>query len=394
MAFNANWYCYIMSTLFNDMSGLPFNSVSESAIKKLFQTKPNDSIGSNAINVHSNNDCLVHIDPDIQIDKAGLDKQCKYYDEKQFNTSFSGQRNISMIHLNIRSSKKNLGDFLCSIGNLNMRFSFIILTEIWCNNDTARLNAIPGYAHLHDTRDKRIGGGVSLYVDNNISYKKRPELKFDKTYFESCFIEVDKSVFLCKCNVIIAAVYKPPNVSVDIFNTIVERILNIIQKERKYAYFLGDFNINTIQELQSKSTLTHDFINLMSTYSYRKLINVPTRVVGSSSTLIDNIYSNFPNVYESGESGVLCGIRSTDHMPIFTIRSIPYIIKGEKYKNKRNFSKQNISNLRKMLKAHNWDDVYNSESAQLAFSKFIQFIIHAFNKCCPMESIKINYKTY
>ena len=48
--------------------------------------------------------------------------------------------------------------------NLNTKF-FFLLTEIWRNSDNDPLNAIEGYTHLHDTRQKRIGGGVSIYIN-------------------------------------------------------------------------------------------------------------------------------------------------------------------------------------------------------------------------------------
>ena len=80
--------------------------------------------------------------------------------------------------------------------------------------------------------------------------------------------EVDKSIFSCKHNVILAAIYKPPNVNIDIFNKHLEKMLVAIQKERKYAFLIGDYNINTMDELRCKSTLTNEFINLMSLYSY------------------------------------------------------------------------------------------------------------------------------
>ena len=124
------------------------------------------------------------------------------------------------------------------------------------------------------------------------------------------------SIFQCKSTVIISAVYKPPNVSTKFFTEDMENILNIIHQENRYAYFLGDYNINTLNELLCKSSLTQDFINLMPSYSYDNLICMPTRVINGSSSLLDNIYTNLPNAYETGQSGVLYCIRSTDHMPI------------------------------------------------------------------------------
>ena len=74
----------------------------------------------------------------------------------------------------------------------------------------------------------------------------------------------------------------------------------------------------------------------MSLYSYKKLISVPTRVMNNSSTVIDNIYSNFLDIYNNDTSGVLGCIRTTDRMPIFSIGNVcTGIIKGEAFKLKK-----------------------------------------------------------
>ena len=67
---------------------------------------------------------------------------------------------------------------------------------------------------------------------------------------------------------------------------------------------------------------------MMSSYNYHKLINVPTRVIKTSSILLDNMYSNVPSVYETGKCGTLYTIRSSDHFPIFTVRTSTKPIKG------------------------------------------------------------------
>ena len=63
-----------------------------------------------------------------------------------------------MIHVNIRSSQKNLIDFISNLENLNVQFRFIVLSETWGTHDKAKLNIIEGYNHLYDTREQRNGG--------------------------------------------------------------------------------------------------------------------------------------------------------------------------------------------------------------------------------------------
>ena len=129
----------------------------------------------------------------------------------------------------------------------------------------------------------------------------------------------------------------------------------------------------------------------MSSYSYNKLICLPTRMIKDSSTLLDNIYSNVPNVYDSGTSIILHSMRCSDHLPIFTFRSISKTVAFETYRRKRNCSKNNISRFRKILKANTWENVYSQEDAQSAFTNFIDFIVRVFNECCLMKTIKIKY---
>ena len=69
---------------------------------------------------------------------------------------------------------------------------------------------------------------------------------------------------------------------------------------------MGDFNVNTlIEQKKSSTTQMQEFNNLFSTYYYHKLINLPTRERKQSSTLLDNVYTNIPDCYETGTSGVL-----------------------------------------------------------------------------------------
>ena len=64
-----------------------------------------------------------------------------------------------------------------------------------------------------------------------------------------------------------------------------------------------------------------DFSNILSTYYYHNLINIATREHKQSSTLLDNIYTNIPDCYETGSSGVLRFLTQSDHYPIFTVRN-------------------------------------------------------------------------
>ena len=96
-----------------------------------------------------------------------------------------------------------------------------------------------------------------------------------------------------------------------------DHMYNLLQKttkQRKYIFFMGDFNLNLlIYDIHSE---INDFINLMMTHYLSPHILHPTRVTDHSATIIDNIFTNITE-FNSKSSNILCEI--TDHYPQFII---------------------------------------------------------------------------
>ena len=199
------------------------------------------------------------------------------------------------------------------------------------------------------TLDKKTGGGCSLYVDENIPYKTRLDLKLA----ESVFIEVNKDVFNKTRNIILGSIYRSPDSSINLFNEQLEQLLIKIDNEKKILFLSGDLNINTDSLLSKQPISVQNFVNIMSTFHYHKLIDQPTRIVKEghiikSSTLIDNIYTNSTD-YDSGLNGLLHTdeVIGVDHKAIFTIRPNTNQHKSPKYRTQRDFSIKNVAKLKK-----------------------------------------------
>ena len=117
-----------------------------------------------------------------------------------------------------------------------------------------------GYNHEHCIRVCKKRGGVSIYILNTIQYKVRKNLALPKHLFESIFIEVDKSIFKSKHNVIIGEIYRPID-QLKTFNIELDKLVNTIEKENKYAFLMGDYNTNTLNEMTGTSTHNQHFFN-------------------------------------------------------------------------------------------------------------------------------------
>ena len=104
----------------------------------------------------------------------------------------------------------------------------------------------------------------------------------------SIFVEICKSSTNKKYNIICGCIYRPPILSLLVFNDLLTKMFNKIQGDNKYLYITGDFNVNTLPHMK-KGPSTQEFTNKFSSNYCFPFINKPTRVTDHSASLIDNI---------------------------------------------------------------------------------------------------------
>ena len=95
----------------------------------------NNLINNSELYVRNNFDYLENIDPDVNLLDSDPIQKCNYYSQPEFNEKFNNTNDLSILHTNIRSSKKNIKQFLWYVNNLNVTFGFIGLSEFWGGNN-------------------------------------------------------------------------------------------------------------------------------------------------------------------------------------------------------------------------------------------------------------------
>jgi endonuclease/exonuclease/phosphatase family metal-dependent hydrolase len=83
------------------------------------------------------------------------------------------------------------------------------------------------------------------------------------------------------------------------------------------VFLMGDFNLNVLNS--DSHSKTGEFIDLLYSSSFCPLIDKPTRVTETTSSLIDNIFCN--RVALGRAAGILYTDVS-DHLPLFVIDGI------------------------------------------------------------------------
>ena len=168
------------------------------------------------------------------------------------------------------------------------------------------------------TVNGRFGGGVCFYIRSNINYVVREDLNNE-------LLEI-LSIEILKPNskpFVVTSWYRPPNSLIDLFSNI-DSLLARIDSENVEHYLMGDMNCGL---LSSENIYARALLNVTDIYGLKQLIDEPTRVTPSTSTLIDLIFtSHQDNILCSGVTHV--GI--SDHSLVYAYRkiSIPPVSKG------------------------------------------------------------------
>ena len=251
-----NWYCpTCLSCLF------PYNLISDendfiSAITNIsgeshqyFCYLSDKLFMPFELNDKDHSSALCDIDPDLhfyqEFNQATV--KCNYYLETKFNDEISepnGTKDVlSLCHVNIRSAKKNLGNFENYLNISKHDFTVIGLFETWLSDNDGDWYGLCGYKVIGHNTVNRAGGGVVVCVQDHVYFKERPDLSYFDEDCETVFIEVEEGQQRQNHNVIIGVIYRPPNQDISSFNDKMNIIVNIVRRENKTCYLLGNYKL-------------------------------------------------------------------------------------------------------------------------------------------------------
>ena len=205
----------------------------------------------------------------------------------------------STLLLNARSLCNKIEDLQATIHTNHKDVHLIAVTETWFSAEKpATAYPLPGYHQFHHDRANRIGGGVALYV--------RDDLNATLCMFESnipqnieiIWVKLKSSVSLTlKDDILVCVTYCPPrSPHQDELSTYIIDIVDTVrvQFDNISLLIMGDFN-----DLDTKPIELHT--------SLQQIINMPTR----GSAILDKF---FTNVGSSFCDPVICApLGKSDH---------------------------------------------------------------------------------
>ena len=321
----------------------------------------------------------------------------EYIDADQVNYFLNGCLNgndISIMHINARSLKKNFDSVNQLVASINCSLSAICISETWLNEATSSLFNLPGYTFISNSRPCRSGGGIGIYLNEILNYKILPKYSKMCPHIESLVVEVNAGN---SCKFILGCIYRPPDADVICFNDDLDNILNSLSAGYNKSIFLvGDFNLDLLKFTSHQPTET--FLHNMLSKSLFPLIRNPTRITDNSASLLDNIFTNkLDGVFYSA----IIHSDISDHFPVImrynhNVRNATKTMKKKESIPIRTYTPDSIASFNNSLMMANWQVMYdcatNADDPHNIYDKFMEIYSNAFDTSFPCRTHRKPHK--
>ena len=229
--------------------------------------------------------------------------------------------------------------------------NIIAVTEIWLNSDNEDFVSINGFKFISSCGFVDRGGGVGLFISNNISFKiDFASFSIRVTSFEFLRVTIVQPK---STDIYVGVVYRHPNSNLKLCN--LEFFNTIEYFKNKNIFLLGDFNIDLLTA--SLHQYSSQFYDNVACCSLLPVFTKTTRITPNSQTTINNILTNFP-LNNCTSKIVIDNI--SDNFPIFLQIPINYDKLNIKSKQFRLNNVHCKNKFIELLSSCEWMDVYNN----------------------------------
>ena len=284
------------------------------------------------------------------------DDTCDYLSYDSLETLQTNQKDLRVLHLNIRGLKGKQIELNNLLVQLNSP-EIIILNETWLKEgDTKQIN-IPRYKYEGAPRLNKKGGGVGSLICSDLQYRSRHDLEPNEKNpsCELCYIEIKNN----KDNILVGSMYRPPNTNINDFLDIFRYQMNKINNTKCECIIGLDHNLDLLK--QSIHPKTQEFLECILDLNLLPTITKPTRISKTSATLIDNILLS-KKLQPEFESLIIIDDIS-DHLPcLVTLRNFQQI-DNKNFTMKQIINNKAIDKIKADLSHVDWNHLLNDKSA-------------------------------
>lgn len=294
--------------------------------------------------------------------------------------------NFKVIHLNVQSISSKLESLELYL-NVEKPDIFCVSEHHLHLLETTLIH-FPGYelGSIY-ARSIKTRGGVAIFVKRGLEFK---EINLTK-YVSEIDCEL-AAVQIKELDLIVITVYRSPKGDYDNFIRLMDSLL--FEIKFKNIFVCGDFNIDLSKNIHhGKEMQSREFLDLTASYGLHPTILEATRVTKTSSTIIDNIFTNLSKkdlkvcVQDPGISDHKSQVLITKYFSIQKQR-----VKTS-YKKVRKYNDEGMDLFKKTLVTRDWQElVCSSVDVGDCFENFIRHVKGSFNLAFPLKNIRITSK--
>jgi len=278
-------------------------------------------------------------------------------------TIFDYETDQKILHINIRSVRKNFELLETYLDYLNQYFQIIILTETWHSKYNVDNFQLAGYKAYYTTTEKTKGTGIIAFVKSEIQVvSNQPNIGAADILQLTCASN--------NFNFTVVCVYRSPSDSIHEFLHQYKKYISSIREDT--VVIAGDMNIN----IQDATLSTHlEYLDIMAENGYMSCINKPTRETDISSTCIDHIF--FKCKKKINFQTAIIHVIITDHHATAISLSSENLISTPL---NTGYTKINYNSLLDFIKDQDWTKEINQLNVNTALETLIEKIMEAVNK--------------
>ena len=165
----------------------------------------------------------------------------------------------------------------------------ITLSESWLShtdsNSSIHLPRFHERIRLDRPNDPH--GGVAIYVKNYLYCKPQPDLSVNNLGAVQVETRLEQEGLL------IGSYYRPPNANVQYWDLISESLRKVNSSMTKFIIF-GDLNTDFLNRP------SQHLLDMLTLYQLKQLINIRTRTTETTSSCLDLIITQSPQIIKSG----------------------------------------------------------------------------------------------
>ena len=198
---------------------------------------------------------------------------------------FSNLTSMRVAHLNINGLRNKVDLVSTELAE----YDIICVSETKLNDlvESSKLEINGFNEPIRRDRQYNNGGGLLVYVKNNIHFKRRTDI--EQRYLENIWIQVST----LNKQFLLGLFYRPPGSTVDYWDSF-ENCLDVAMEQNLDLIVMGDFN----QNMTAKDN-PNRLDRILCKFDLKNLITEPTRITDTSQTCIDLILTNHTSIIEN-----------------------------------------------------------------------------------------------